>query len=176
MAGALSPLTQQEYERLCGHESGWEYRSGAAYRKPVPTRLHGLLAALLADLLRLAGYISSVEVEVRLTPDWSPRPDVLGELQGGDEKYPRSVDVVCEVLSEGEDILPKCRDYWATGRVGQIFVFEIERKTIQTWDGSALIPSDNLLLGNGVTITAGRIWRELEEKRRSQPPTAMLLD
>jgi Uma2 family endonuclease len=176
MAPVASQLTIEEYDRLYGGESGWEYRSGVAYRKPVPTLLHGILAALLADLLRLAGYISSVEVDVRLTADWSPRPDAMGILQAVDVNYPRSVDVVCEILSDDKDILTKCRDYHATGAVGQIFVFDIEATTIQTWNGTELVSVTDLLLGNGVTITGRRVWRELEERGKAAPPSSMRID
>lgn len=176
MARVASPLTIEDYESLYGHESGWEYRAGQAYRKPVPTFLHGLLAVLLGDLLRLAGYVTSVEADVRLTEDWSPRPDVCGVLKIVIGKYPRSVDVVCEIRSENEDILTKCREYRATGAVGQIFVFDIETRTIQTWKGTDLVPTTDLVLQNGVTITGRRIWREWEERQKSIPPTAMILD
>lgn len=178
MAPVASQLTIAEYDRRYGHESGWEYRAGHAYRKPVPTYLHGILAALLADLLRLAGYIASVEVDLRLTNDWSPRPDVCGVLGTVESKYPKSVDVVCEVLSENEDVQTKCRDYAATGAVGHIFVFDIDTKTIQTWDGSSLLSIVDLLLGNGVTITGRTIWNELDRRslERPSPPASMLVD
>ncbi len=176
MAPVASQLTVEEYDHLYGHEAGWEFRSGSAYRKPVPTFLHGILAALLSDLLRLAGYIASVEVDVRLTDDWTPRPDVCGVLESIQGKYPKSVDVVCEVLSENEDILTKCREYGATGAVDQIFVFEIETRTIRTWNGTNLVPTVDLCLGNRVTIAGRRIWREFEERGKSTPPRSMILD
>jgi len=172
MAPLATRLTLEEYDRIYGHESGWEFRSGVAHRKPVPTFLHGVLAILLGDLLRLAGYFASVEVDVRLTDDWTPRPDACGVRQRVQGKYPTSVDVVCEVLSENEDILTKCRDYEDSGRVGQIFVFNIEDKTIQTWNGGELVLVTDLLLKNGVTITGRTVWSELDkrEKERPAPP------
>jgi hypothetical protein len=88
MARVASPLTIENYQSLYGHQSGWEYRAGRAYRKPVPTFLHGLLAILLGDLLRLAGYVTSVKADVRLTEDWSPQPDVCGVLKTVVGKYP----------------------------------------------------------------------------------------
>jgi hypothetical protein len=140
MAPVVSRLSFEEYAERYGHESGWEFRSGEAYRKPVPTFLHGLLAILVGDLLRLAGYYSAVEVDVRLTQDWTPRPDACGMLASPIEvKYPTTVDVICEVLSDNGDIATKCRDYMATGSVGQVFVFDAEHKTIQQWIGQALV-------------------------------------
>lgn len=169
MAPVGSRLTLQEYDRLYGHQSGWEWWSGEAVPKPVLTFLHGLLAALLSDLLRLAGYITSVETDVRLADDWSPRPDVCGVLHSVEGKYPRSVDVVCEVLSEDEDILTECRHYEATGRVGQIFVFDAEGETVQVWNGSELMRTDDVVLQNGVTITGRRIWREMKARAKEAP-------
>ena len=54
MAPTATHLTVDEYDRLYGHESGWEYWFGEARRKPAPTYLHGILAGLLLDLLRRA--------------------------------------------------------------------------------------------------------------------------
>ncbi len=167
-------LTLEEYDRLYGFEAGWEFRDGKAIRKPVPTYLHGLLALVLGELLKLAGYHASVEADVRLPDNWSPRPDACGVLAPVMAKYPTHLDVVCEILSEKEEIVTKCRDYHATGAVGQIFVFEIESKTIWTWNGVKLVTVVDLLLGNGVTITGRRIWRELETT--PVPPASMLVD
>ena len=179
MRSPVAPITREEYERLYGHESGWEYHFGEIRRKPVGTFLHGVLAILLGDLLRFAGYYSAVEVDLRLTEEWSPRPDACGILEPLiDTKYPTRVDVICEVLSENEDIMSKCRDYEATGAVGQIFVFSIEAKTIRQWNGTDLIPVADILLSNGVTIPGSTVWRVLEKRRkeRLQPPASLVVD
>ena len=161
-------LTLEEYDRLYDLEAGWEFRDGEAIRKPVPTYLHGLLALVLGELLKLAGYNASVEADVRLTDNWSPRPDACGVLAPVMAKYPTQLDVVCEILSEREDIVTKCWDYHATGAVGQIFVFEIESKTIWTWNVVKLVTVANLILGNRVTITgrrSGASWRPARPTR-----------
>lgn len=172
-----SRLSIEEYERNFGPEAGWEYRDGEAKRKPVPTYLHGMLAILLGELLQLAGYFASVEADARLAGTWSPRPDVSGTLSAVEGKYPTRLDVAFEIISDGEDILEKCRAYQATGAVDQVFVFDIENQSIQSWNGSRLLSVPNILLGNGVTITSGRVWRELDSRRkRSAPPSSRLLD
>jgi hypothetical protein len=104
-----------------------------------------------------------------------PKTGLLGlmlwvKLNPTDDKYPHSVDVVCEVLSKDEDITSKCLDYAATGKVGQIFVFSPEEQTLAEWIGSKLVPVGDMNLANGVTITGATIWSEMEKRRRATPP------
>jgi Uma2 family endonuclease len=175
MAPAATSLSIADYERLYGSEAGWEYWQGEARRKPVPTKVHGLLQALLAELLRLAGYISPVEAELRNVPDWRPRPDVYGVLEEFEGAYPtRPVDVVFEVLSPGEDIETKCCGY-SESSILTIFVFDPGAQTIASWDGEKLVPVTDVKLGNGVTITGATIWSEFEKRQRQQPPTSMTI-
>jgi len=167
-------LSIEEYERTFGPEPGWEYADGNAIRKPVPTFLHGLLSILLAELLRQAGYFSSVEADLHL-PDWSPRPDACGVLTPVEGKYPSApVDVVFEVLSEGEKIEEKCLRYSLAG-ISQIFVFNPESRRIWRWDEAGkLIPVVDVSLSVGVTITGLTIWSEMERrhKERDEPPVS----
>jgi len=165
---ATHHLSIAEYENLYGSESGWEYWFGEARRKPVPIHIHGILQALLAELLRLAGYVSSVEAEIRVVPDWRPRPDVYGVLEKIDGRYAtRPVDVVFEVLSDQTDIETKCQHY-SQSLIPQIFVFDPDAQTITSWDGANLVPVTDVKLANGVTITGVTIWREFA--KRLQPP------
>ena len=170
MANGSSPLSFEAYVKKYAHQPGWEFLDGRACRKPVPAFLHGLLAILISDLLRLAGYYSAVEVDIRLTPDWTPRPDACAMLASPLQvKYPTSVDIVCEVLSESEDIATKCRDYAATGSVGQVFVFDGEKQTIQQWSEGNLQQVSDMLLTNDVTIPGRVIWDELQRRMQSRP-------
>jgi hypothetical protein len=57
MATAPHYLTVDEFERLYGHENGWEYWFGKAVRKPIPTWAHGILQQLVAELILEAGYV-----------------------------------------------------------------------------------------------------------------------
>jgi Uma2 family endonuclease len=169
-----SHLTLQEYDRLYGHESGWEYWDGEAIRKPVPTFLHGLLSVLLCDLLRQAGYFSSFEVDLHASADWSPRPDACGVLSPVDGRYPtQPVDVVFEVRSEGDQVVAKCRRYRQVG-IPQIFVLDAENKTISEWSGDRLVPVVDVALLNGVTITGRTIWSEMARRQneRQEPPAS----
>jgi Uma2 family endonuclease len=173
---ATALLTVNEYDALCGHEAGWEYWFGEARRKPVPTYLHGLLKIVLGGLLSRAGYIASVESDVKIASDWQPRPDVCGVLEV-QEKYvtrPENV-VIFEVLSEDDPIVAKCRHY-SEIKIEQIFVFDADQKTIATWDGEKLQPVIDVKLANGVTITGATIWSEFMKLQAQQhPPASMTL-
>ena len=174
MAPTASHLTLQEYDRIYGHESGWEYWDGEAIRKPASTFLHGLLSILLGELLRRAGYLSALEVDLHASPDWSPQPDVCGVLTAITGKYPtHPVDVVFEIMSEGENIKAKCLRYSQVG-IPQIFVLDAENKTIAEWSGDRLIPVVDVALLNGVTITGRTIWSEMvrRQRERQEPPAS----
>ena len=175
MAPIATRLTVDEYDRIYGHESGWEYWFGEARRKPMPTVLHGILQLLLGELLRIAGYVSTAEAELRSDPEWRPRPDVFGVLEQITGRYAiRPVDVVFEVLSDDDDILTKCRHY-SRIEIPQVFVFDPEEKTIAQWDGHSFVPVIDVELANGVTITGATIWSQLEKRQRREAPKSKII-
>jgi Uma2 family endonuclease len=172
MAPSATSLTLDEYDRVYGSEAGWEYWFGEARPKPVPTHLHGLLQILLGEILRMAGYVSSVEADLRIVPDWRPRPDVYGVAGKIEGPYAtRPVDVVFEVLSPQEDIETKCELY-SQSLIPAIFVFDPAEQTIANWDGQRLVPVTDVKLANGVTITGATIWSLFAERQQQQPPTS----
>jgi Uma2 family endonuclease len=176
MPPAGTQLTINEYDALYGGEPGWEYWFGEARRKPVPTKLHGLLQFLLGELLRRAGYIVSGETDLKIASDWQPRPDVCGVLEESNEKYitqPQGL-VVFEVLSEGDDIPTKCRHY-SEINIEQVFVFDVDAKTITFWDGEELRPVVDVKLGNGVVITGATIWSEFSRRQQRQSPVSTII-
>jgi Uma2 family endonuclease len=155
-------ITSTEYDRLYASESGWEFWFGEARRKPIPTQFHGILQLLLGYLLKMAGYRASTETELRIIPDWYPRPDVTGIQKGLIERYPTEpVDVVFEVLSEGEEVIEKCRLYAQIG-IRQVFYFDPELRRIYVWRDGALIPTTDVQLANGSIITGKELWAEFE--------------
>lgn len=167
-------LTVNEYDARYGHQAGWEYWFGEARRKPVPTYLHGLLQIVLGGLLSRAGYIGSVESDVKIASDWQPRPDVCGVLEV-QEKYvsrPENV-VIFEVLSEDDSIVTKCQHY-SEIKIEQIFVFDADEKSIAVWDGAKLRPVADVKLANGVTITGATVWSEFMKRQQQQHPPASL--
>ena len=125
--GDPSSLLIEQYRRQYSGQSGWEYRDGEAIGKPGPTDLHGILQYVLCDLLWEAGYISAAEVDLRIVPNWEPRPDVVGTLDESKAKYPTEpVEIVAEILSDDQMtvLLKKCRDYSAMG-IPQIFAWTL---------------------------------------------------
>lgn len=157
-------VTTADYDRLYAQEAGWEYWFGQVRRKPVPTELHGILQLLLGALLRAAGYRASSETELRIVPDWFPRPDVSGITGRPVERYPtQPIDVVFEVLSEGEDAAGKCRLYSGAG-IPQIFYFNPERQEIHEWKDGSLLRVTSVKLLNGAEIMGDTIWNELTKE------------
>jgi len=127
MATAAVLLTLEQFHEQYGSESGWEFWFGEAVRKPVPTWYHGILQVLLGDLLFKAGYFAGAEINLRIDPNWEPRPDVLAarEIEG---KYPtKPVDLVIEILSDDQMgmLLKKCEHYTRIG-IPDIYVFDPE--------------------------------------------------
>jgi Uma2 family endonuclease len=88
-----------------------------------------------------------------------------------EESYPtQPVDVVFEVLSEGEDdIEKKCREYSRIG-IPQVFVFDPVQRKIAEWKGTTLLDVTDVLLRNGVTITGKTIWSELDRRLKERRP------
>ena len=162
---ANTSLTLEEYQKQYGGEPGWEYDNGEAVRKPVPDWLHGVLQALLVELLYRAGYYSSSEVELHISATWSPRPDAAGSLKRI-EKYPtEAIDVVMDVLSDDQmdALVKKCKRYEAIG-IRQIFVLSAEHHNIWVWKAATLHPVDDMVLGNGQVIPGATLWSELEKR------------
>lgn len=163
MAAAPQSLGVDEFERLYGHESGWEYWFGRAVQKPTPTWAHAILQQLIAELFRQAGYVTGPEVELRASSDWRPRPDVSC-VRTREGSYPSALDIAVEILSDdaGRYILEKCRNYEKVG-VGQIFVLDPESRIIYGWN-KGLVELTDLQLANGVTIAGQTIWDEFERR------------
>jgi Uma2 family endonuclease len=169
MAGATLISLEQYHERY-SNEHGYEYWFGEVVRKPVPTWLHSILQALLAELFTKAGYIAGSELDLRINRDWEPRPDVAATLKPITEPYPtKPIEVVAEVLSPDDTVAKineKCSLYSHIG-IAQIFVFDPEHKRAWEWEHerSGLEQIDTqLALQNGATIMLQEIWSELERR------------
>lgn len=169
MAGATLISLEQYHERY-STEQGYEYWFGEVVRKPVPTWLHSILQALLAELFTRAGYIAGSELDLRIDRDWEPRPDVAATLKPITEPYPtKPIEVVAEVLPPDDTIAKireKCSLYSHIG-IAQIFVFDPERKQAWEWnrqESDLEQISDQLRLQNGSSITLQEVWSELERR------------
>jgi len=165
-----SLLTVEEFrERYAGEKPYFEYWFGEAIQKPVPTWLHSLLQQILGELFTQAGYKSGPELELRIDPEWQPKPDVAAALFV-EQPYPtKPIDVVAEVLSPEDRmqlVYRKCREYERIG-IGAIFVLDGEYKEVWEWSRQThnLERVDQLVLPNGVFIAVQRIWDELDRRR-----------
>jgi Uma2 family endonuclease len=169
MAAATTLLTLQEFHARYAHEHGYEYWFGEVRRKGRPTWLHGLLQVVLAEFFHRLGYASGSEIDLRIDPNWQPRPDVMATLEI-EQPYPtKPVDIVAEVLSDDPmtKVFEKCRNYARIG-IPQMFVFDPESRTAWEWSREAdnLERTDALRLRNGSTLGVNEIWAELEARMR----------
>lgn len=168
MAVATAGLTLAEFHAQYGNEHGYEYWFGEAVRKGMPTWLHSVLQLVLGEMFRRLGYKTGSELELRIDPNWQPRPEIVAVLQM-DEPYPtKPVDIVAEILSDDPmtRVFEKCRNYARIG-IGQIFVFDPESKTAWQWSRETenLERFSTVQLGNGATLNVDEVWAELEARK-----------
>lgn len=174
MPGATLISLEQYHERY-SNEHGFEYWFGEVVRKPVPTWLHSILQALLAELFTKMGYVAGSELDLRINRDWEPRPDVAATLQPITEPYPtKPMEIVAEVLSP-DDTIPKikekCSLYSDIG-IAQIFVFDPEHQRAWEWNheqSDLERISGQIALRNGALIMLQDIWSELDRRLKTRP-------
>ena len=172
MSAATTLLMIEQYREQYAGEPGWEYWFGEAVRKPVPTWLHGILQVILSDLLYKAGHYSASELDLRIDPNWEPRPDVAGALEL-EQPYPtKPIDVAIEILSDDKmgQLFRKCRHYVRIG-IPQIFVFDPEARDAWEWsrETDSIERIQELRLGNGSVITLAGVWAELDRRIAKKP-------
>jgi Uma2 family endonuclease len=168
MSAGTSSLTLEQFHEQYAVENGWEYWFGEAVRKGMGTIPHGVLQALLCDLFRQCGYQSGTEIDLRIDPDWEPRPDVIAAVQLSGRYPTRPVDIVAEVLSPDDGmagVFKKCRQYARIG-IPQIFVFDPEARDAWEWSRETdnLERALKLILRNGSVIAVADIWAELDRR------------
>jgi Uma2 family endonuclease len=162
-------LTLEEYRAAYGHEHGYEYWFGEAIRKGLPTTLHGITQFILMIFFRASGYKAASEVELRIDPNWEPRPDVLISRSPLEQPYPTQAGTlaVIEVLSE-DDSLPmlfkKCRNYV---RIGIKFIFIVDPESRDAWQWS--VQTDNIERISAIQLPDGdfplsEIWEALDKE------------
>lgn len=165
MPAATTLLTLDQYHAQYEHQHGYEYWFGEVIRKPVPTWLHAIFQAQLAELLYRLGYFSGSELALRIDPTWEPRPDVSASLEL-EQPYPtKPIDIAIEILSDDQaDLLfEKCQHYAALG-IPQIFVFDPKARKAWEWSRESLQRIHTLQLGNGSTVEVKDIWTELDRR------------
>ncbi len=171
MSTATKRLSLEEFrsfEAASDQGPRYEYWSGEAIPKSMPTWLHSELQVLFCELFRRVGYYSAIELELRISNEWQPKPDVVAALNR-EFPYPtKPVEIVADVLSEDDErgkTITKCRNYHALG-IKQIFVFDPRTRTVQIWNPSeqALLEISRLELGNGVVFPVSEMWVELDRR------------
>jgi Uma2 family endonuclease len=168
MATATAQLTLRQFREQYANEPGYEYWFGELVRKSVPTWLHALIQKILCLHFDAAGYESAPELQLRIDPEWEPRPDVAASLVI-EQPYPtKPVDIVAEVLSPDDRmsrVFEKCRLYARAG-IGQIYLFDPELRVAWEWSRETenLERIAEMRLANGKTISVQAIWEELDRR------------
>ncbi len=169
MASSTTHLSVEQYHETYAGQPGYEYRFGEVVRKAAPTWLHALLQGLLVEVFVKAGYAAGSELDLRIDPDWEPRPDVVASL-AIEEPYPtKPVEIVAEVLSPDDRmdaLFEKCAQYARIG-VRQIFVFNPRTHIAWEWDTNTenLERVGHLNLENGAVVDLAALWDEMERRR-----------
>ena len=168
MAATADRLTIADFERLYGDKKPYyEFWFGEAVPKAMPTWLHGLLQGIILMLLKEAGYRAGTEVELRISADFQPVPDVIATLGRIEQPYPTEpFDVVVEILSPDDSfqrVMRKCRTYAEWG-IPVVVVLDPDGRAGWVWDNElrALTPTQVIMLTNGKSITLERIFAELD--------------
>jgi Uma2 family endonuclease len=161
MVAVAENLTLLEFKtKYENGERAYEYWHGRAIPKGMPTWIHGLLQVIISELLKEAGYIAGSEVELRISPDARPKPDVIATRGEVENPYPtKAVDVVVEILSPDDAmayVIEKCRSYETWGFPG-IYVVDSESRLVFCWTGRALEISGYL-----TSIPSAEIWERLD--------------
>lgn len=170
MATGTQSLTLKDFRlRYSEEKPAYEYWFGEAVQKAVGTWLHGVLQIILCELFRQAGYKASPEVELRIDPDWQPKPDVAAAVQVEGPYPTKPVEIVAEVLSPEDKmarVFEKCRQYERIG-IAKVFVFDPEAETAWEWSRELrnLERIEELRLPNGAQIRVQTVWEELRLRK-----------
>jgi len=170
MATQTTLITLKEYRERYENEHGVEYWFGEVVRKSMVSWNHGILAMILGQFFTELGYVSGTEIDLRVDPNWEPRPDVMAMLSPDlSERYPtKPVAIVAEILSPTDSmthVFEKCGHYARVG-VEQIFVFDPEGKKAWQWNKhtEALEPLNEVHLTNDSVLVVAEVWVEMKRR------------
>lgn len=162
-------VSLEEFQSRYANEGSYEYWFGEVVEKGVPTWLHAMLQLLLGEIFYEQGYFAGSELDLRISPDFQPRPDVAASLQLESEGYPtKPIDIVAEILSPDhveQNIVRKCRHYAELG-IPQIYIFDPVERWAAQWDASRgeLQRVPELKLTNGSIVRVDDIFARLDER------------
>lgn len=163
MAAVAEKLSFAEFQLKFGsQDQSYEYWGGEAIQKAMPTWIHGALQAILTELLRRLHYKAGSEVELRIDPEYHPRPDVIATRGPMEIPYPtKAVEIVAEILSPEdpmEFVLEKCRHYQTWG-FQAIYVLNPSARVVYEWIDNGLRPTEQL-----AEISVADIWTALDQE------------
>ena len=155
----------------------YEYWQGNAVKKSRATWLHSLLQVILAEFLSRAGYSAGAELDLRLDPNFEPRPDVAAGRKRIPTNYPTErgqIEIVVEILSPDDSfsgLVTKCAEYARVG-IEQVYVADPESEIAWQWDRERrqLTRTDDWHLTNGEVIQLEDAWIELRKRARRGEP------
>lgn len=167
-------VSPEEFQTRYAPYGPYEYWFGEVVEKSVPTWLHAMLQLLLGEIFYEQGYFSGSELDLRISRDFQPRPDIAASLQLESEGYPtKPIDIVAEILSPDDNpvqIAQKCRHYAELG-IQQIFVFDPVERWAAEWNKQAaeLRRVSELRLTNGSAVSVGDIFTRFDERLKRSP-------
>jgi len=168
MATSTRLLTLEEFERLYAHQdTAYEYWFGEAVPKPMPSSVHGITQGIVFTILREAGYYTGTEVDLHISRDWRPRPDIVVSTDKLERPYPtRPVSFIVEILSADEDpqmVREKCRNYEKIGQ-HRIYYLDPETRTGSIWDEAQqdFVKVDGLPRRDGSLLALTEVWERLD--------------
>lgn len=168
MASAVH-VSLEEFQTRYAPHGPYEYWFGEVVEKSVPTWLHAALQLLLGEIFYEQGYVSGSELDLRISPDFQPRPDVAASLQLESEGFPtKPIDIVAEVLSPDDSIetmREKCRHY-SDLSIAQIYVFDPVERWAAQWNKSTrqLDRISELVLTNGSKVDVPSIFTRFDDR------------
>jgi Uma2 family endonuclease len=171
---AVTHISLEKFHARYAHESGYEYWFGEVVQKGPPTWLHAILQSLLAEFFYEQGYFSGSELDLRISHEFQPRPDVAASLDLETPGYPtKPIDIVAEILSPDDPpgkVLEKCQHYAELG-IRQIYVFDPIARTAEQWDhaNKQLQQITTLTLTNGSSIPINSIFARFEQRLTRRP-------
>lgn len=171
-------ISLEEFHARYANESGYEYWFGEVIQKSAPAWLHAILQSLLAEIFFEHGYFSGSELDLRISPDFQPRPDVAASLELETRGYPtKPIDIVAEILSPDDShdrLIEKCRHYAELG-IHQIYVFDPIGRAAAQWDVATeqLRPITILRLTNGSELAVDRIFVRFEQRLQRIPQRSL---
>lgn len=174
MASALR-VSLEEFQTRYANEGPYEYWFGEVVEKSAPTWLHAILQSLLGEIFYEQGYFSGPELDLRISREFQPRPDVAASLELESTGYPtRPIDMVAEILSPDDNLArmqEKCR-YYADLGIKRIYVFDPVDRWAAEWnrDSNELQRVNELQLTNGSVVRVADLFERLDQrlKRRGR--------